>query len=98
MNVGNDLDRLERENVEFENEQELEERRKNRDFIQVYKSQIKYLRKLTSKDPAATEIFLFLMEHMNKSNAVVCSYKVFEEALGLSKSTVYRAVKTLKET
>lgn len=89
-----------RSQIEMEDEdiEELEEQRKNRDFIQLYRSQIKYLRKLTSKDPAAAEIFLFLTEHMNKSNAVVCSYKVFEEALGLSKSTVYRAIKTLKET
>jgi hypothetical protein len=34
---------------------------------------------------------------MDKYNAVVCSYKVFQEALGMSKATIQRSVAYLKE-
>lgn len=88
--------RMNQEDAERE-EREREEARKNKDFVQLYRNQIKNLRRLTHKDPSAAEIFLFLTEHMGKTNALICSYKVFEEALDLSKSTVYRAIKTLRE-
>ena len=34
---------------------------------------------------------------MDKYNAVVCSYKVFQEALGIGQATVARSVKYLKD-
>ena len=34
---------------------------------------------------------------MDKYNAVVCSYKVFQEALGMGQATVARSIKYLKE-
>lgn len=34
---------------------------------------------------------------MDKYNAVVCSYKVLQEALGISSATITRAVKYLKD-
>lgn len=85
---------------EEEEERELEEferAKKNNGFVQLYRSQIKHLRRLTLEDPSAAAVFLFLTEYMGRSNAVACSYTLLEEALGISRSSVYRAVKTLKE-
>lgn len=42
-------------------------------------------------------IFLFLIDHMDNYNAVVCSHKVIQEALDMSLSTVNRGVKCLKD-
>jgi len=97
-------DDVSREIREFENERqkefeeaEQEAKRKNSNFVQFYKSQIKHLRKLVNEDPVASEIFMFLVEHMGRTNAVICSYRVLEEALDYSRSTIYRGVRTLKD-
>ena len=83
------------EEIERE-QQELENRRKNSDFVQLYRPRMKHLRNLMREDMSAAEVFMFLMEHMGRNNALICSYRVMEEALGMSKSTVYRAIKTLR--
>lgn len=43
------------------------------------------------------KVMLFIVEHMDSYNALVCSYKVFEEALGISQATVARSIKFLKD-
>lgn len=47
--------------------------------------------------PKAHQILLFLLDQMNDYNAVICSHVVLQEALGMSKSTVIRNIKALKE-
>ena len=42
-------------------------------------------------------MLLFIFDHMDKYNAVVCSYKVFQEALGVGQATIARAIKYLKD-
>lgn len=53
---------------------------------------------LTKKSPRAAEIFLFLVQNMDNYNTLVCSYKVFEESLGMSTATVTRAIRVLKDS
>lgn len=43
------------------------------------------------------KVWLFIMAGMNKTNALVCSYKAMAEALGLSVMTVRRAVYDLRD-
>ena len=47
--------------------------------------------------PAATKIFWFIVNNMDGYNALIASYKVFEESLGMSNSTVTRGIRHLKE-
>ncbi len=47
--------------------------------------------------PAAGKIFFFIANHMDGYNALIASYAVFQEALGLSNSTVTRGIKYLKD-
>ena len=42
-------------------------------------------------------VMLFIIEHMDSYNALVCSYKVLEEALGISQATIARSIKFLKD-
>lgn len=71
---------------------------KNFDFVQVSRSYLREWRSLTRKNPVASEILMFLVENMGKSNAaVVCSYHTLQEVTGLSRSTVSRAIATLKK-
>lgn len=52
---------------------------------------------LIANSPVAYRIFKFLVENMDKYNAVICSYKVMQEKFGLGQATVARAIKLLKD-
>lgn len=66
-------------------------------FYQVNKDNSEYLRSCLKENPKALEVLFFIFDHMDKYNAVVCSYKVFQEALGMGQATVARSIKYLKE-
>lgn len=75
----------------------MEEERKNLNFVQWDRSVMKPHRELIRKSPLAAEILSFLVESMDKSNAVVCSYKVLQEVTGYKRSSVANAIKVLKD-
>ena len=49
-----------------------------------------------SENPAASKLFWFISNHMDGYNALIASYKIFEEALGMSESTITRGIRKLK--
>ncbi|WP_375495299.1 hypothetical protein, partial [uncultured Nostoc sp.] len=67
-------------------------------FTQFSDREIANLRKLTKVNPVATEIFLFLMEHMSNYNAVACPHSLLMKITGKSRTTVHRAIVLLKES
>lgn len=72
--------------------------RENYNFVQMNRSFLKDWRLLTKKSPLATELLMYLIEHMGRtSNAVVVSYAVLAEILDTSKATVGRALKVLRD-
>lgn len=66
-------------------------------FYQVNKDKSEYLRSCLDENPKALKLLFFIFDHMDKYNAVICSYQVFQEALGMSSRTVSRCVKYLKD-
>lgn len=80
-------------------QEELRRERKSpfSSFYQVNKDNSEYLRSCLKENPKALELLFFIFDHMDKYNAVVCSYKVFQEALGIGQATVARSVKYLKD-
>jgi len=66
-------------------------------FYQVNKDNSEYLRSCLKENPKALELLFFIFDHMDKYNAVVCSYKAFQEALGMAQATIARSIKYLKE-
>ena len=70
---------------------------KNPYHVQLYKKHLPTVRKLVKTNPIAGEIFLFFIENMDGTNALVASYKVLEEITGKSERSVARAVKVLKD-
>lgn len=88
--------------LKAQEEQEQEELKRQRKspfsrFYQVNKDNSEYLRSCLKENPKALELLFFVFDHMDKYNAVVCSYKVFQEVLGMSKATIQRSVAYLKE-
>lgn len=83
-------------------ENEIEERRKRSPFVQwlqvnnsndAYKAESWLMR----KSPIAYMILRFLAKEMDNYNAIMCSYKVLEEALGYKRNALSKAVNLLKE-
>ena len=70
----------------------------NFNFVQVSRAYLKEWRGLTRKSAIASEILMYLVEHMGRTtNAVVCSYTTLMEITGVSRASVARAIKLLKD-
>lgn len=67
------------------------------DWFQVNKDYYKAEDWLMAKSPIAYRIFKFLINNMDGYNSVVCSYAVLQEYFEVSKPTITRAIKLLKD-
>lgn len=85
-----ELDRKEREKQE-------KIKNKNNNFVQLNKSNLPAVAFLSSENGLAAGIYFFLTERMTNHNAVACSYQVLQEYFNASKTSVYNAIKLLKE-
>lgn len=88
---------LELEKTEEEQQKQNEEKRKNYNFIQLYRDHIPEMRWLMTNHQFASSILFFILEHMDNRNALACSYLVFEDYFGKHKTTIYRNLKILEE-
>lgn len=80
------------------NSETSESQKSNYNFVQVSRDYMRDLRQLMRKSPHGAEILMYLVEHMGKShNAVICSYVTLMEVTGLSRASVGRAIKILKD-
>ena len=52
---------------------------------------------LLKNSPTAYKVFRFLLSNLGKSNALVCSYKVMQEKLGYSRTTLSDSIRFLKQ-
>lgn len=74
-----------------------EEDKKNSDFVQVYRRHIDQIAELGTENPTALKLLLFLIKHMDGTNALCVSNITLQEVLGYSKPTICKAVKYLKD-
>src|SRR3954471_10312265 len=73
---------IDRQHIQDEAESEKkkhEKHKKNPPFVQFAKSKMPNVRQHLRKNPVAVELFLFLAEHMDASNLVICSQQVLME-------------------
>jgi DNA-binding transcriptional ArsR family regulator len=91
----------ERELEELKKQEEEERKRQQgspyKRWVQMNKDAYKAEDWLMSKSPIAYRIFKFLINNMDSYNAVMCSYNVLQEQFEISKPTVTRAIKLLRE-
>lgn len=90
------------EQIRKEEEREERERKKKKEspyqrWFQVNKDYYKAEDWLMAKSPIAYRIFKFLINNMDGYNSVVCSYAVLQEYFEVSKPTITRAIKLLKD-
>lgn len=52
---------------------------------------------IAKQSAVALQIYLFIIQYMDRQNALVCSMSVFSEALKYSRQTISKAIKLLKD-
>lgn len=75
-------------------------REKNSPFSRWSQFNLEHTRELmwlALKHPKAHAILYFLVDQMDDYNAIMCSYQVLQEILGISSETVRKNIKTLKD-
>ena len=83
---------------ELAEQAEAEKRaKKNYNFVQIEKRALRLVRELYDDNPAAGKLLFILAEKMNRQNALVCSYDTMSKITGLGRTTLYKAVKYLKD-
>lgn len=89
---------------ELDAQKEAEENALKREKQSPYKSWYQFnldhnkdMMWLAKNAPKAHLTLLFLLEQMDGYNAVMCSYQVLCEALGIGRTTASQSVKTLKD-
>lgn len=75
----------------------ITEDNKNKDFVQLYRNHIDDIVQLASSNATAHKLLMFLIKHMDGSNALCASYAVLGELLGVSYRTVMRAAAYLRD-
>lgn len=69
----------------------------NEDFVMFFRNHMTELRWLAKENPTAYAIFMFLCEHMDRGNGIICPSTLLEEYFNISKRTVQRAIKHLND-
>ncbi|PAK41529.1 replication protein, partial [Priestia megaterium] len=59
---------------EEEKERQQREREKNFNFVQIYREHMPEVRWLMANHSFASALLFFILEHMDKRNALACSY------------------------
>lgn len=88
------LDLQEKDDQEKE-QKEAEE--KNTNFVQLYRDHMPEMRWLMANHAFPSSLLFFILEHMDNRNTLACSYEVFIDYFGKSRTTVYRAITLLQE-
>jgi len=111
VNVGGTIDLFNSASITFEErqaqidaereaEKEQEQRMKRSPFsrwTQFNNEHTKELMWLALKNPKAHAILYFLVDQMDEYNAVMCSYQVIQEVLGIGRTTAHNSIKVLKD-
>lgn len=70
---------------------------KNLSYIRFNRDSLMDIAELGGKNPSAFDVFMFISKNMDANNALIVSMEALEEALGLSRSTLDKAIKYLEE-
>ena len=71
--------------------------KKNLDFVQVQRSEMRAIAELGSKSPLALDLLMIFAQSMNKQNAIMMSYKAMTHVTNRGDRQLRRAISVLKE-
>lgn len=74
-----------------------DKKRQNDHFVQVYEKAFCKLQWLIAENRSAAILYMYLAENIDTNGALVASQKALIELTGLSRTSLYRAIKLLEE-
>ena len=95
--VVTELDRQMRLRQQQSEDEQIALDKKNFNFLQLEKRNIKEVRRLIGQSPKASQLLMLLAEHMNKQNAIVMSMQTMMTMTKWSRPTVSGAIKLLRD-
>jgi DNA-binding transcriptional ArsR family regulator len=69
----------------------------NDNFVQLYVDKLDLIIEMTSENKTAVQIFVWLLKHMDKRNALVVSQIALAEAFSITERSIRYAIAYLKE-
>jgi len=69
----------------------------NANFVQIYLDKLPLIIEMTAENSTAVRLLTWLLQHMDKKNALVVSQIALAEALGVTRQTVYTCILYLKQ-
>ncbi|MBB3842421.1 hypothetical protein FHS57_006455 [Runella defluvii] len=69
----------------------------NDKFVQLYLDKLDLIIEMTGENPTAVKMFVWLLQHMDRRNALVISQEALAEAMNLHRTTIFRSTLYLKE-
>lgn len=66
-------------------------------FVQHFLAACEQYEQLCFKHPTAAGLLIFFVRHMNKTNSLCVSYRTMEELTGVSRSSLSKGVKILRD-
>ncbi len=66
-------------------------------FFEINADEYQRIISCIDESPMAMQVFLFLADNADSSNTVLCPSTVIQKSLEVSRMTVYRAIKLLKD-
>lgn len=91
------LDAKARQDQLDKEKEEAEKAKKNLNFVQIEKRNLKAFRMLAIESPTCVAVMFALAEHMNRQNAVMISYEALEFLTGYARATLSKAIRMLEE-
>lgn len=94
-----ELDKLNKQDEErYAREEEIASKSPfGKEWAQLNKKNIIHLIKASQENPSAMSVLLFFIEHADRMNALVVSYKALQEFLEVSQATIARSIKYLRD-
>lgn len=69
----------------------------NDKFVQLYVDKLDLIIEMTGENPTAVKVFVWLLQHMDRRNALVVSQEALAEAMNLHRTTIFRCINYLRE-
>ena len=69
----------------------------NDKFVQLYIDKLDLIIEMTGENSTAVKVFVWLLQHMDKRNALVISQEALAEAMGMHRTTIFRCTNYLKK-
>lgn len=69
----------------------------NNNFVMLFRNEMSSLVNLQKTDAKAGALLMFLMQHMDRENALIVSIETMSEMLEWSTATIYRKLKVLRD-